>query len=74
MHHQGITQQEDMATTAIQRPEHHLSYKTTQSAPISDISDEEKFPDMVQELYTPEEAYELTMKDLKSVYDEIDAI
>ena len=30
---------------------------------------EEDFPDMDKELYTPEEAYELTMKDIKAVYD-----
>jgi hypothetical protein len=27
---------------------------------------EEDFPDMDKELYTPEEAYELTMKDIKA--------
>ena len=30
---------------------------------------EEEFPDMVKELYTPEEAYELTMKDIKAIYE-----
>ena len=30
--------------------------------------------DMDKELYTPEEAYELTMKDIKAIYDEKDAI
>ena len=27
-----------------------------------------------KDLYTPEEAYELTMKDIKAIYDEKDAI
>ena len=34
----------------------------------------EEFPDMDKELYTPEEAYELTMKDIKAIYDRKDAI
>ena len=29
----------------------------------------EEFADMDKELYTPEEAYELTMKDIKAIYD-----
>jgi len=29
----------------------------------------ETTPDMDKELYTPEEAYELTMKDIKAIYD-----
>ncbi len=32
------------------------------------------YPDMDKELYTAEEAYELTMKDIKAIYDEKDAI
>ena len=35
---------------------------------------EDEFPDMEKDLYTPEEAYELTMKDMKAIYDEKDAI
>ena len=31
---------------------------------------EEDFADMDKELYTAEEAYELTMKDIKAIYDE----
>ena len=34
----------------------------------------EMVKDMDKELYTPEEAYELTMKDIKAIYDEKDAI
>ena len=30
---------------------------------------EEEFVDMDKELYTPEEAYELTMKDIKTIYE-----
>jgi hypothetical protein len=29
---------------------------------------------MDKEFYTPEEAYELTMKDIKAIYDESDAV
>ena len=29
---------------------------------------DEEFADMDKELYTPEEAYELTMKDIKAIY------
>ena len=32
------------------------------------------FPDMDKELYTAEEAYEMTMKDIKAIYDVKDAI
>ena len=39
-----------------------------------DMRLEEEFPDMDKELYTPEEAYELTMKDIKAIYDKKDAI
>ena len=35
---------------------------------------EEEFTDMDKELYTPEEAYELTMKDVKAIYDEQNAV
>ena len=35
---------------------------------------EEDFPDMDKELYSAEEAYELTMKDIKAIYDEKDAV
>ena len=31
---------------------------------------EEEFADMDKELYTPEETYELTMKDIKAIYDD----
>ena len=34
----------------------------------------EMVQDMDKELYTAEEAYELTMKDIKAIYDEKDAI
>jgi len=32
--------------------------------------EDEEFADMDKELYTPEEAYELTMKDIKAIYDD----
>ena len=31
---------------------------------------DEEFADMDKELYTPEEAYEMTMKDIKAIYDD----
>ena len=46
------------------------SIKPIQTAPLADIPTDEDFPDMDKELYTPEEAYELTMKDIKAIYDD----
>jgi len=42
--------------------------------PLLDVVYEEAFPDMNKELYTPEEAYELTMRDIRAIYDRTDAI
>ena len=39
-----------------------------------DTFEEEDFSDMDKELYSPEEAYEMTMKDIKAIYDHQDAI
>lgn len=50
------------------------SVKPLQTTKLFDMPIEENFPDMDKELYTPEEAYELTMKDIKAIYDEKDAI
>ena len=50
------------------------SVKPIQTRNVFDISLEEDFPDMNKELYTAEEAYELTMKDIKAIYDEKDAV
>ena len=50
------------------------SVKPIQTKAQFDIPLEEDFPDMDKELYTAEEAYELTMKDIKAIYDEKDAI
>ena len=41
------------------------SIKPVSTAPLADIPTDEEFADMDKELYTPEEAYELTMKDIK---------
>ena len=38
--------------------------------PITTTPMDEEFADMDKELYTPEEAYELTMKDIKAIYDD----
>ena len=46
------------------------SIKPVSTAPLADIPMDEEFADMVKELYTPEEAYELTMKDIKAIYDD----
>ncbi|MBQ2209409.1 MAG: hypothetical protein II404_05540 [Prevotella sp.] len=50
------------------------SVKPIQTRTVFDMPLEEDFADMDKELYTPEEAYELTMKDIKAIYDEKDAI
>ena len=34
------------------------------------MATDEEFADMDKELYTPEEAYELTMKDIKAIYED----
>jgi hypothetical protein len=46
------------------------SIKPISTAPLADIPTDEEFADMDKELYTPEEAYELTMKDIKAIYDD----
>ena len=46
------------------------SVKPIKTRPIVDIPLDEDFADMDKELYTPEEAYELTMKDIKAIDDD----
>ena len=46
------------------------SVKPIQTRPLADIPMEEEFADMDKELYTPEEAYEMTMKDIKAIYED----
>ena len=46
------------------------SVKPIQTKALFDMPIEEEIPDMDKELYTPEEAYEMTMKDIKAIYDE----
>ena len=46
------------------------SVKPIQTNTMIDMSLDEEFPDMDKELYTPEEAYELTMKDIKAIYED----
>ena len=62
------TQKLELATMLIE------SVKPIQTKPLFDTPIEEDFPDMDKELYTPEEAYKLTMKDIKAIYDEKDAV
>ena len=50
------------------------SVKPIQTRTVFDMPLEEDFPDMDKELYTPEEAYELTMKDIKAIYEEEHAV
>ena len=44
------------------------SVKPIQTRPLIDMPLDEEFADMDKELYTPEEAYELTMKDIRAIY------
>ena len=46
------------------------SVKPIQTNTLIDIPLDEEFSDMDKELYTPEEAYELTMKDIKAIYED----
>ena len=46
------------------------SIKPVSTALLADIPMDEEFADMDKELYTPEEAYEMTMKDIKAIYDD----
>jgi hypothetical protein len=50
------------------------SVKPIQTRPLVDVWEEEEFPDMDNELYSPEDAYEMTMKDMKAIYDKKDAV
>ena len=50
------------------------SVKPIQTKALFDMPLEEDFADMDKELYTPEEAYELTMKDIKAIYDGKEAL
>ena len=50
------------------------SVKPIQTRTVFDMPLEEDFADMDKELYTAEEAYEMTMKDIKAIYDVKDAI
>jgi hypothetical protein len=46
------------------------SVQPIQPRPLANIPMDEEFADMDKELYTPEEAYEMTMKDIKAIYDD----
>lgn len=49
------------------------SVKPIATTPIDAIGDE-AFPDMKKEHYSPEETYELVMKDVRAIYDMQDAV
>ena len=57
----------EATTTARRRTHLPMSYYMEM---VKDMDDTPRldFPDMDKELYTPEEAYELTMKDIKAIY------
>ena len=47
------------------------SVKPIQTKTLIDIPLDEEFADMDKELYSPEEAYEMTMKDIKAIYEDV---
>ena len=49
------------------------SVKPIATTPFVAIGDEE-FPDMKKEFYSPEETYELVMKDVRAIYNMQDAV
>jgi hypothetical protein len=53
-----------MATTTARKQQ------TVQTSLFTEIPTDEEFADMDKDLYTPEEAYELTMKDIKAIYED----
>ena len=61
--------QSDACIDSAEREQARPEVKPIQTRMLPDMPLEEDFPDMDKELYTPEEAYELTMKDIKAVYD-----
>jgi len=50
------------------------SVKPIQTRVVNDTPADEEFSDMDKEVYTPEEAYELTMNDIKAIYDKKHAV
>ncbi len=50
------------------------SVKPIQTRTVADIPCDEEFADMVKEVYTPEEAYELSINDIKAIYEKKDGI
>ena len=50
------------------------SVRSAVTVPMLDEPVVEEFSDMDKEFYTPEEAYELVMKDIKAIYDQKDAV
>ena len=77
-------EQSDACIDSAEREQARPEVKPIQTRTVFDMSVEEDFfdersgkadyPDMHKELYTAEEAYELTMKDIKAIYDENNAI
>ena len=67
-------EQSDACIDSAEREQARPEVRPIQTTTLFDIPLEDEFPDMEKDLYTPEEAYELTMKDIKAIYDEKDAI
>ena len=61
--------QSDACIDSAEREQARPEVKPIQTRMLPDMPLEEDFPDMDKELYTPEDAYELTMKDIKAIYD-----
>lgn len=62
-------QSEDNGNAAMTLDEINIEIRQARQARmLPDMPIDEYFPDMDKELYTPEEAYELTMKDVKAIY------
>ncbi|MCR4809043.1 MAG: hypothetical protein K5896_04190 [Prevotella sp.] len=67
-------EQSDACIDSVKREQARPEVKPIQTRTVFETPFEEEFPDMDKELYTAEEAYELTMKDIKAIYDEKDAV
>ena len=63
-------EQSDACIDSAEREQARPEVKPIQTRPMADIPMDEEFADMDKELYTPEEAYEMTMKDIKAIYDD----
>ena len=63
-------EQSDACIDSAEHEQARPEVKPISTAPLADIPMDEEFADMDKGLYTPEEAYEMTMKDIKAIYDD----